>query len=230
MKQPDLALLVFGGVVVLLIAVAFSGVLSPKETIPAANSTSNVDGGAGASDALQNSTSENSNTGETEMKEIVVLETSKGNIEIELNRAKAPITVENFVTYVNEGFYNGTVFHRVIDGFMVQGGGFTEDGYEKDTHSAIKLESKNGLKNTVGTIAMARTNFPDSATSQFFINVADNDFLNNAPGNDGYAVFGKVISGMDVVNAIKAVETSSNGAYDDWPVEDIVITGAHMKK
>jgi len=164
------------------------------------------------------------------MKEIAVLETTKGNIEIELDRAKAPITVENFVTYVNEGFYNGTIFHRVMDGFMIQGGGFTTEGEEKDTHAPIKLESKNGLKNTVGTIAMARTNFPDSATSQFFINVADNSFLNYAPGNDGYAVFGKVISGMDVVNTIKSVETSSNEGYDDWPVENVVITGAYMKK
>ena len=164
------------------------------------------------------------------MTEIAVLETTKGNIEIELNRAKAPITVANFVTYVNEGFYNGTIFHRVMDGFMVQGGGFTPDGNEKDTHATIKLESNNGLHNGVGTIAMARTNAPNSATSQFFINVADNAFLDYSSGNAGYAVFGKVISGMEVVNAIKAVETGSNGGNDDWPTEDVIITGAYMKK
>lgn len=164
------------------------------------------------------------------MKEIAVLETNKGNIEIELNRAKAPATVANFVTYVNEGFYNGTIFHRVISGFMIQGGGFTPDGVEKDTHAPIKLESKNGLHNGIGTIAMARTNAPNSATSQFFINVADNSFLDYSSSNDGYAVFGKVVSGMGVVNEIKSVETSSHGNNGDWPVEDVVITGAYMKK
>ncbi len=233
MKQSDLALLVFGGVIILLLAVVFSGVLAPKEaqvmakenqTIAAGNSSSTENNAA----QVQNNT--NANAGEPEMTEIAVLETTKGNIEIELNRAKAPITVANFVTYVNEGFYNGTIFHRVMDGFMVQGGGFTTEGEEKDTHAAIKLESNNGLKNTVGTIAMARTNSPNSATSQFFINVADNSFLDFSSGNAGYAVFGKVISGMDTVNKIKAVETSSNEGYDDWPAENVVITGAYMKK
>jgi peptidyl-prolyl cis-trans isomerase B (cyclophilin B) len=164
------------------------------------------------------------------MKQIVVLETSKGNIEIELNQEKAPITVANFISYVNEGFYDGTVFHRVISNFMVQGGGFTPDGTQKKTHAPIVLESNNGLSNDIGTVAMARTNIRDSATSQFFFNVENNVFLNNAPGNDGYAVFGRVTSGMDVVNAIKAVKTGTKGVYADWPVEDVVIIRAYMKK
>jgi len=174
---------------------------------------------------------EDTDEGETDMKEIVVLETSKGNIEIELDRENAPVTVENFLGYVNSGFYDGTVFHRVISSFMIQGGGFTGEGVEKETNPPIKLESDNGLKNSRGTVAMARTNQPDSATSQFFINVADNPFLDYAPGNDGYAVFGKVVSGMDVVDEIKSVQTTTKyGAYQDWPVEDIVITRAYVKK
>jgi cyclophilin family peptidyl-prolyl cis-trans isomerase len=161
----------------------------------------------------------------------VVLETSKGTSEFELYREQAPITVENFVAYVNEGFYDGTLFHRVIPGFMVQGGGFTPDGEEKDTRAPIKLESGNGLKNKKGTVAMARTMLPDSATAQFFINVADNGFLDaRVPGQDGYAVFGKVLSGMDVVDGIVSAETGSRGPYDDWPVEDILIVRAYVKE
>ncbi|MBI2141603.1 peptidyl-prolyl cis-trans isomerase [Candidatus Woesearchaeota archaeon] len=160
----------------------------------------------------------------------VILETSKGTIEIELNQQQAPVTVANFLAYVNEGHYDGTVFHRVIPGFMIQGGGFTPDGTQKPTREPIKLESNNGLKNEMGTIAMARTSVPDSATSQFFINVANNDFLNYAPGNDGYAAFGKVVSGMEAVNAIAAVETGNREGNSDWPVEDIVITKAYVKK
>ena len=121
--------------------------------------------------------------------EVVVLETSKGNIEITLDRGRAPVTVDNFLRYVKEGNYDGTVFHRVIDGFMIQGGGFTPDGKQKQVHEPIKLESGNGLKNLAGTVAMARTMSPDSATSQFFINLIDNGFLDYAPGNPGYAVF-----------------------------------------
>jgi len=161
--------------------------------------------------------------------EIVILETSKGVIEVELDRTNAPITVDNFLSYVNEGFFDGTIFHRVIPGFMVQGGGFLSDGSQKQTKAPIKLESNNGLKNVAGTIAMARTMVPDSATSQFFINVVDNAFLDYAPGNDGYAVFGKVIAGMDVVQAIEAVETSSNGENQDWPVEDVMIQKVYLK-
>lgn len=160
----------------------------------------------------------------------VILETTKGAIEIELNPQQAPVTVANFLAYVNEGFYDGTVFHRVIPGFMVQGGGFTPDGNQKPTREPIKLESNNGLRNEIGTIAMARTAVPDSATSQFFINVANNYFLNYAPGNDGYAVFGKIMSGMEAVNAIAAVQTGNKGGNSDWPVEDVIIKKAYMKK
>lgn len=163
------------------------------------------------------------------MGEIAVFETTKGNIEIELDRDHAPATVENFVSYMNSGFYDGTIFHRVIEGFMIQGGGFTPDGKEKQTNPPVKLESDNGLSNLEGTIAMARTNDPDSATSQFFINVANNTFLDHGPENDGYAVFGKVISGMDAVNKIKSVQTAARGHHDDWPVEDVVIIKAYMK-
>jgi len=169
-------------------------------------------------------------TGET-MKEIIVFETSKGNIEIELDSENAPVSAENFLGYVNSGFYDGTVFHRVIPNFMIQGGGFTPEGTEKSTNPAIKLESNNGLKNERGTIAMARTSAPNSATSQFFINVVDNPALDYSPGNDGYAVFGKVVSGMDVVDGIKDVPTTvKHGFYDDWPVEDIIIEKAYVKK
>ncbi len=163
------------------------------------------------------------------MNEIVVLETNKGVIEVELYRDRAPITVENFLTYVREGHYKGTVFHRVIDGFMIQGGGFTPDGAQKETHAPIKLESDNSLSNKNGTITMARTMVPDSATCQFFINVADNDFLNYKPNNPGYAVFGKVVSEMDIVMAISKVETGSRGSNQDWPLEDVVIEKAYVK-
>ncbi len=166
--------------------------------------------------------------GESVMKEIAVLETTKGNIEIELYRESAPATVDNFVKYVKAGFYDGTIFHRVIDGFMVQGGGFTPDGKEKTTNPPIRLES--GLSNLEWTIAMARTSDPDSATSQFFINVANNTFLDRGSNSDGYAVFGKVVSGMDVINTIKLVRTASRGYHDDWPVEDILILKAYMKE
>ena len=160
----------------------------------------------------------------------VVIETSKGTIEVHLNRDKAPVTVDNFVRYANEGFYDGTIFHRVIPGFMVQGGGFTPDGTKKQTHDPIKLESDNGLANTAGTIAMARTSVPDSATSQFFINVANNGFLDHSSGNDGYAVFGTVTKGMDVVSAIVAVKTANRDGNGDWPVEDVMIKKVYVKK
>ncbi len=165
------------------------------------------------------------------MSESVVIETSKGIIEVELDRDKAPITVANFLQYVEEGHYDGTVFHRVIEGFMVQGGGFTPDGAQKETRDPIKLESDNGLENNRGTIAMARTNIPDSATSQFFINVADNDFLNYqpVPGREGYAVFGKVTSGMDIVNSIVAEQTGTKFGMQDWPTQDVVIEKVYKK-
>lgn len=154
---------------------------------------------------------------------LVTMETSMGDISIELDSTRAPQTVQNFLAYVDAGFYDGTIFHRVIDGFMIQGGGFGPDGVQKPTRDPIFLESQNGLENEVGTIAMARTNAPNSATAQFFINLKDNDFLNYAPGNPGYAVFGKVVSGMDVVSQIKGVKTGTFQAYRDWPVEPVVI-------
>lgn len=173
-------------------------------------------------------------------KDVVVLVTSKGNIEIELDREHAPVTVENFLTYVKAGFYNGTVFHRVVSGFVVQAGGYTADGTEKATNAAIKLESNNGLYNTAGTIAMARMTSPNTATSQFFINLVDNSDLDyKSSSSPGYAVFGKVVSGMDVVNSIAGVETATRDIYlptygisypfNDWPVEDVTIIRAYVK-
>ena len=158
----------------------------------------------------------------------VKLETSAGNIVVELDAAKAPNTVDNFLKYVNAGHYNGTVFHRVINNFMIQGGGMTADLKEKPTRPPIALESRNGLTNQRGTIAMARTNDPNSATAQFFINVKDNDFLNQAQARDGngYTVFGKVVDGMDVVDKIRAVPTGPG----DVPVTPVVIKKATVEK
>ncbi len=162
--------------------------------------------------------------------EIIVLETSKGNIEILLDREKSPETVENFLSYVDSKFFDGTIFHRVIKGFMIQGGGFTPEGVQKKTKEPIKLESNNGLSNKIGTVAMARTNDLDSATSQFFINVADNKFLDyTSPSSRGYAVFGKVITGMELVSEIESVETTTKGSNPDWPVEDIIILKVYKK-
>ena len=152
------------------------------------------------------------------------IQTNKGNITIETYADKAPITVKNFEEYVASGFYNGTIFHRVIDGFMIQGGGFDKDMNQKETNSPIKNEAKNGLKNNLYTVSMARTNDPDSATSQFFINVKDNDFL-NYPGQDGYGycVFGKVIEGMDVVDTIAKLPTRNKKGHDDVPIKRVTI-------
>ena len=173
--------------------------------------------------------------GEPEANEIAVLETSMGVIEIELDREKAPVTVDNFVAYVEEGFYDGLVFHRVIEGFMIQGGGFSPDGVQKETHDPIKNEARNGLKNERGTLAMARTSNPDSATSQFFINLVDNSFLDYPnPDGHGYAVFGRVVEGMDVADAIESAPTGDKatpyGAMGDWPETDVVIVRAYMKE
>ncbi|QVL33060.1 peptidyl-prolyl cis-trans isomerase [Telmatocola sphagniphila] len=156
---------------------------------------------------------------------VVEMETTLGKIEIELFEDKAPITVKNFLSYVNDKHYDGLIFHRVINGFMIQGGGMDKDMKEKKTKAPIKNESSNGLKNDRGTLAMARTGVPDSATSQFFINVKDNDFLNKANARDGvgYAVFGRVIKGMDVVDKIKAVEVGNKGGNGDVPLTPIVI-------
>jgi len=145
-------------------------------------------------------------------------------ITLELDADKAPKSTENFLKYVADGHYDGTIFHRVIDGFMIQGGGFTADMKQKPTRAPIKLESKNGLKNDIGWIAMARTSVPDSATSQFFINVSNNAMLNHPqPDGHGYAVFGKVIKGIETVNAIKAVRTTSSGMHRDVPAETVTI-------
>jgi cyclophilin family peptidyl-prolyl cis-trans isomerase len=149
--------------------------------------------------------------------------TSKGTFTVQLFDKQAPITVENFLRYADEGFFDGTIFHRVIPGFMVQGGGLTADMSNKRGHEPIKNEATNGLKNKRGTLSMARTNDVNSATSQFFINVADNDFLDHKPGNYGYAVFGRIDSGMDVVDAIAAVKTGTKSGHQDVPVEPVVI-------
>ncbi len=157
----------------------------------------------------------------------VLMETSMGSVKIELFKEKAPITVRNFLSYVKEGFYDGLIFHRVIGTFMIQGGGFDQNMIQKKTKFAIKNEAANGLSNKRGTLAMARTNVIDSATSQFFVNVVDNDFLDNrgkSPDQFGYAVFGQVIEGMDVVDAIKGVKTGNKGGHSDVPLEPVVIT------
>ena len=156
----------------------------------------------------------------------VRLATSMGDIVVQLDADKAPKTVANFVQYVKAGQYNGTVFHRVIDGFMIQGGGMTPDMQEKPTRAPIPLESKNGLSNQRGSIAMARTQVPDSATAQFFINLADNNRLDaaNSPDGNGYAVFGKVIEGMDVVDKIRAVPTGNKAGHQNVPQTPILIS------
>lgn len=158
-----------------------------------------------------------------------ILNTNMGTIEIELDEKKAPLSVKNFVDYVNAGHYNGTIFHRVINDFMIQGGGFDKDMQQKPTKETIKNEANNGLKNNKYTIAMARTMAPHSASSQFFINVKDNDFLNFKSEDTygwGYAVFGKVVSGEEIVDKIKQVETHSYHGHDDVPVETVIIETA----
>ena len=160
---------------------------------------------------------------------VVKLETSMGNIVIELDAEAAPVTVKNFLGYVQGGFFDGTIFHRVIPGFMIQGGGFTEGLLRKETRDPIINEAGNGLKNGRGTIAMARTSDPDSATAQFFINHKDNDFLDYVENcNPGYAVFGKAIEGMDVLDAIASVKTSTQKGLDDVPVEPVTIISAEV--
>jgi peptidyl-prolyl cis-trans isomerase A (cyclophilin A) len=164
---------------------------------------------------------------------IVLIDTSMGLIEVELLQDKAPITVKNFLTYVSEKHYDGTIFHRVIDNFMIQGGGMTPDMKEKPTHDPIKNEAGNGLKNVRGSLAMARTPVVDSATAQFFINVKDNPFLDHkddSVSKFGYAVFGKVVAGMDVVDKIKAVKTGAKAPHENVPVEPITIKSIQLKK
>lgn len=162
---------------------------------------------------------------------MVILKTSMGDITLELDAEKAPITVENFLDYVKNGFYSNTIFHRVIKGFMIQGGGFEAGMNQKSTKDPIKNEASNGLSNDHYTIAMARTNEPHSASSQFFINTKNNGFLNfssETPQGWGYCVFGKVVAGQDVVDAIEAVATGSSGFHQDVPVEDVVIHSAEL--
>lgn len=163
----------------------------------------------------------------------VIIKTNLGDITIELNEAKAPITVKNFLEYVKNGHYKQTIFHRVINNFMIQGGGFDKELKEKSTGTPIKNEAANGLKNEIGTVAMARTNDVDSATAQFFINVADNgalDHRDDTSSGMGYAVFGKITSGMPIVNKIKAVKTGNRGPLDDVPLETVVILDISKKK
>ena len=163
---------------------------------------------------------------------VVLLATSMGNIRIELDAERAPITSQNFLAYVSDGHYDGLIFHRVIPGFMIQGGGMDAQMTEKKGKAPIKNEAANGLKNQIGTIAMARTNVVDSATSQFFINVKDNDFLNHrspAPAEFGYAVFGQVIEGMDVVHGIEKVKTGRKGYHEDVPLTAVVIQSVRLE-
>ncbi len=162
---------------------------------------------------------------------MVKLHTTMGDITLELDSEKAPKTVENFLQYVKDGFFDGTIFHRVIDGFMIQGGGFEPDMTQKATRGMIENEAANGLKNDAYTVAMARTPNPHSATAQFFINVSNNSFLNHTaptPQGFGYAVFGKVVEGKEVVDAIKKVRTGSRAGHQDVPLEDIMITRAEV--
>jgi peptidyl-prolyl cis-trans isomerase B (cyclophilin B) len=163
---------------------------------------------------------------------VVTMSTTMGDIRIELDAEKAPVTTKNFLDYVSEGFYDGMIFHRVIPGFMIQCGGFDPQMKQKGTKSPIKNEATNGLKNKVGSIAMARTNVVDSATAQFFINVKDNDFLNHtgpSPDGFGYAVFAQVVEGMDVVRAIEKVKTGNRGLHQDVPVDAVVINSVRLE-
>lgn len=164
---------------------------------------------------------------------MITLHTNHGDIKLQMFADKAPLTVENFIQYAKDGFFDGTIFHRVIDGFMIQGGGFTENMQQKTTRGAIKNEASNGLSNKAGTIAMARTSDPHSATCQFFINVNDNtflDFKNESMQGFGYCVFGEVVEGMDVVNAIKGVDTRNHGMHQDVPVEKVVIQSVTIEE
>jgi peptidyl-prolyl cis-trans isomerase B (cyclophilin B) len=162
---------------------------------------------------------------------MIKLKTNHGTITLELNAEKAPITVENFIQYAKDGFYDGTIFHRVIDGFMIQGGGMMPGMVEKQSRDSIKNEADNGLSNVAGSIAMARTSDPDSASAQFFINVKDNSFLNfrsATPDGWGYCVFGQITDGMDVVEKIKKVATSTSGHHQDVPVDDVVLESVEI--
>jgi cyclophilin family peptidyl-prolyl cis-trans isomerase len=157
---------------------------------------------------------------------MVRFETSHGGFTVELFERDAPATVVNFLQYVDDGFFDGTIFHRIVPGFVIQGGGLTADFEQKKTRDPVKNEAANGLLNERGTLSMARTNAPHSATSQFFVNLADNEFLDYRPGNHGYAVFGRIKDGMDVIDKIAAVRTGRRQGYTDAPMEDVIITSA----
>jgi cyclophilin family peptidyl-prolyl cis-trans isomerase len=159
---------------------------------------------------------------------MIEFKTNKGTFTVELLHDEAPISAENFQAYAEAGFFDGTIFHRVIPGFVIQGGGFTPDMQQKKTNAPIKNEATNGLKNKRGTLSMARTNDINSATSQFFVNLVDNAFLDHSPGNYGYAVFGKVTAGLEVIDAIAAVKTGRNGYHDDVPLESVVVESAKV--
>lgn len=180
--------------------------------------------------AQTDTTEEASATTNATANPVVILTTSAGVIELELMPQQAPITVKNFLRYVENGFYEGTIFHRVMDNFMIQGGGYNKDMLRKDTLPPIQNESANGLPNLRGTIAMARTNAPHSATSQFFINLKNNHFLNAKDWKSGYAVFGHVINGMNVVAAIGLTQTGRQGPYENVPVKPIIIEKAELKR
>jgi len=175
--------------------------------------------GTGSGDASKNSKGDGP---------VVLISTNQGDIKVKLNKAEAPISVENFLGYVNDGYYDGIIFHRVIPNFMVQTGGFTPDMKQRAPKGPIKNEANNGLRNSRGTLSMARTSDVDSATSQFFINVNDNKFLDNGERDFGYAVFGEVIEGMDVVDKIAAVQTKTSGQFRDVPQETIIINSAKV--
>ena len=169
---------------------------------------------------------------EQEKNPVVTMITSLGNVRIELDAGNAPATTQNFLDYVNDNFYDGLIFHRVIPGFMIQGGGFDAQMKQKKTKAPIKNEAANGLKNQTGTIAMARTSAVDSATAQFFINVTNNDFLNHrsaSPEGYGYAVFGRVVEGMDVVQKIEKVKTGNRGMHENVPLEAVVIQSVRLE-
>ncbi len=161
---------------------------------------------------------------------MIRFETSLGSFTVELDTKSAPVSSENFLRYVDDGHFDGTVFHRVIPGFMIQGGGFAADMSQKPTRKPIANEAANGLRNRRGSLAMARTNDINSATAQFFVNLVDNDFLDHRPGNFGYAVFGHVTEGMDVIDRIAAVKTGRRQGHDDVPVEPVVVTAARRVK
>ena len=154
---------------------------------------------------------------------MIRFETTLGDFTVELLDKEAPLSVANFLKYIEDGFFDGTIFHRIVPGFVIQGGGFTEDMTQKRTHPPVKNEADNGLKNKRGTLSMARTNDINSATSQFFVNLKDNDFLDNSRGNFGYAVFARVTAGMDVVDKIAAVQTGRKRGFDDVPVEAVIM-------